>query len=994
MEASSRTPVLLNAEGSLSPFISPNEQNCECACDKNGITAAKLYEQMRISGLAAERERVQKKTFTKWANCYLKGAELRIRDLYHDLSDGKILLALLEIISGRALFDSIKEPPTPGRMRIHNLENVEKVLKFLAENHIHLENLGAHDIVDGNPRLILGLMWMIILRFQIQDIMIMHPYEEPLTFPVQPFPHESKSFQQKSARPILRRFSKDGLLLWCQLKVTDYSPVQITNFSTSWCDGLAFNAIIHKHFPQLFDFDSLLQNEPISNLEHAFMIAENRLGIPRLFDPEDILRDHPDEKSILTYVASYYHYFTRQKIERVNNKRISNLINQISSFFAAIHAYETSVNDLLAWIYTMIEELDDRAFASELIRVQQQMVAFTNYRLLEKPPRLTQKANLEVEIFNLRNRMQSVNLRLYNPPSHLSLARINRAWISLEKAENKREAALRDELIRLERLDLLASKFMKKAHLRETWILEKQRYLDTELPLADRSLILATQQRYGALENEICTYTNRMNDLHFIAAELDHGAYHNHQEILSMLHFVDQLWTELIKCITSKKILVDNQLYVLNDLQSSDDLLQWLSCIEQRLLSGSKDFEANSSATVEGLLRNHEIIEADIRTVYQKIAEYLDRDVSQSMLSISDNAATLDETENQLRDTYSRVVDLAECKRLSIERSGHLWQTVMNLNREAIWLSDKHKLARKLFTSFNTVTYEKSIRTYKKFDVEIVEHKPIKDDVLARAQEVLQAVNHNSKSVVEIKQKLGEVETSWKSLLERNSILRKHWSCMKQLASYLSECDELEAWLNSKIDMLYSSLHMAQNSSSSDTVAISSKCLSQIAAELPQMQAASESLSRNGQDMIHDSEEQFQELRDNNLFENEEIKSSDDNYSLLRILVTERREDLDRLMGILKEALTSSDASFAFLKRIHKLLLQGQTIFHWIKTRDHGIDERVLKATLDLDVTRLVGPNGQVDEGVLDDFQSISFKFNKLGKELADAANEVRELNM
>lgn len=42
-------------------------------------------------------------------------------------------------------------------MRIHCLENVDKALQFLREQRVHLENMGSHDIVDGNPRLSLGM---------------------------------------------------------------------------------------------------------------------------------------------------------------------------------------------------------------------------------------------------------------------------------------------------------------------------------------------------------------------------------------------------------------------------------------------------------------------------------------------------------------------------------------------------------------------------------------------------------------------------------------------------------------------------------------------------------------------------------------------------------------------------------------------------------------------------------------------------------------------
>lgn len=60
--------------------------------------------------------------------------------------------------------------PTKGRMRIHCLENVDKALQFLKEQKVHLENMGSHDIVDGNHRLTLGLIWTIILRFQVTSL--------------------------------------------------------------------------------------------------------------------------------------------------------------------------------------------------------------------------------------------------------------------------------------------------------------------------------------------------------------------------------------------------------------------------------------------------------------------------------------------------------------------------------------------------------------------------------------------------------------------------------------------------------------------------------------------------------------------------------------------------------------------------------------------------------------------------------------------------------
>nr|CAD7427986.1 unnamed protein product [Timema monikensis] len=191
----------------------------------------------------------------------LKCSQVRmeVEDLFTDLADGRKLLKLLEIISGEKL-----GKPNNGKMRVHRVENVNKSLAFL-HTKVRLESIGAEDIVDGNPRLILGLIWTIILRFQIQEIEI-------------DVDEENESSEKKSA--------KDALLLWCQRKTNGYPGVNIQDFSGSWRSGLGFNALIHAHRPDLIDFEALQPTRHIDNLNNAFDIANNELGIPRLLDAE------------------------------------------------------------------------------------------------------------------------------------------------------------------------------------------------------------------------------------------------------------------------------------------------------------------------------------------------------------------------------------------------------------------------------------------------------------------------------------------------------------------------------------------------------------------------------------------------------------------------------------------------------------------------------------------------------------------------------------
>ncbi|KIH68932.1 hypothetical protein ANCDUO_00727 [Ancylostoma duodenale] len=102
--------------------------------------------------------------------------------------------------------------------------------------------------------------------------------------------------------------ARDALLQWARKVTSGYPRVNVTNFSSSWKDGLAFNAILHRYRPNLIDWNKV-SDSSVSNrerLENAFAAAEREFGVDRLLDPQDVDTDHPDEKSIITYVSSLY----------------------------------------------------------------------------------------------------------------------------------------------------------------------------------------------------------------------------------------------------------------------------------------------------------------------------------------------------------------------------------------------------------------------------------------------------------------------------------------------------------------------------------------------------------------------------------------------------------------------------------------------------------------------------------------------------------------
>ncbi|XP_021036574.1 alpha-actinin-2 [Mus caroli] len=457
-------------------------------------------------------EKQQRKTFTAWCNSHLRKAGTQIENIEEDFRNGLKLMLLLEVISGERL-----PKPDRGKMRFHKIANVNKALDYIASKGVKLVSIGAEEIVDGNVKMTLGMIWTIILRFAIQDI----------------------SVEETSA--------KEGLLLWCQRKTAPYRNVNIQNFHTSWKDGLGLCALIHRHRPDLIDYSKLNKDDPIGNINLAMEIAEKHLDIPKMLDAEDIVNTpKPDERAIMTYVSCFYHAFAGAEQAETAANRICKVLAVNQENERLMEEYERLASELLEWIRRTIPWLENRTPEKTMQAMQKKLEDFRDYRRKHKPPKVQEKCQLEINFNTLQTKLRISNRPAFMPSEGKMVSDIAGAWQRLEQAEKGYEEWLLNEIRRLERLEHLAEKFRQKASTHETWAYGKEQILlQKDYESASLTEVRALLRKHEAFESDLAAHQDRVEQIAAIAQELNELDYHDAVNVNDRCQKICDQWDRL-----------------------------------------------------------------------------------------------------------------------------------------------------------------------------------------------------------------------------------------------------------------------------------------------------------------------------------------------------------------------------------------------------------------------------------------------------------------
>jgi len=343
------------------------------------------------------------------------------------------------------------------------------------------------DIHEGKN--VLGFLWIIILRFAINDVS-----EEELT-------------------------AKEGLLLWCKKTLAPYKNIQMNNFTNSWQDGLAFNGLIHRFHPDWLDYDSLKKDNAIANLNQAFALAEERLGIPKLMDAEDLVV-YADEKSIMTYVSFYWKAFAASSKSTQAGRRIAKALSRKQGFDAVRDAYTKRASELSAWVKERTDAFSKQDFSTDYAETLDHLQKFNSYRVDAKPPKASEKTQLEILFHNFQTQLANAGVKPFVAPEGLAPQDLKSLWELLDQTESAYEKALRAALLRNKNLDALVKRFRQRESFLTSWAAEKTSALEDGNLGDSLYAVQGLIKKHEALVDEIQANDTRFESIDNIAKQI------------------------------------------------------------------------------------------------------------------------------------------------------------------------------------------------------------------------------------------------------------------------------------------------------------------------------------------------------------------------------------------------------------------------------------------------------------------------------------------
>ncbi|KRX18891.1 Plectin [Trichinella nelsoni] len=566
--------------------------------------------------------------------------------------------------------------------------------------------------------------------------------------------------------------AKEGLLNWVQDVTSGYSGVNVQNFTTSWRDGLAFNAILHRFRPDLVKWSEVLHRmKPRERLENAFELFEKEFQVSRLLDPEDVDVSHPEEKSLTVYISMLYN-------------ALSNL--EMPNFQDEVMRYRLSAREFSSWLQRAINSYQNAsAHPSERL-----LAEIDEFRKEEMRNKHREKERLEKEYADLEEKLS--NIDVFSVEHEFTPGRLNRLWEDLLDTLAARERALGRDV----RVDL--DELARNLNLQIGITNEKLDELLQQIEAADNNTshdsVDLIVDGLNVLESPIEGFFHDVDVLrscnHPQANDFYRQVFGLHQRRIAYLQRCQgclQLLDSSYVSRTERERLCRNKTQIFTQVC---DYIQW---IEQRIKELSELEFSEKLSDLDNMLEKHKLDHAEIMDFRTTVEQCIARQADIPAEDTDEYCNYL----SKLEGDYSQLKKLSTGRMLDLDM---LTAFVRAAQLELMWIQEREVIeVTRNWSDFVNLDLSMLQNYYKQLMHEIELREAQFNDVHDQGAALLNQ-RHPAVEVIELY--VGMMQAQWDWLLGLTQCLEVHLQDSLNLSRFLEDVSNCENWFECEIQVL------------------------------------------------------------------------------------------------------------------------------------------------------------------------------------------------
>ncbi|XP_065653209.1 utrophin-like isoform X2 [Hydra vulgaris] len=482
------------------------------------------------------------------------------------------------------------------------------------------------------------------------------------------------------------------LLLWCRQCTQRYKEVNIQNFTTSWKDGLAFNALLNFHRPDLFDYQKLVGQSPKENLQHAFQKAQE-LGVPQLLDVDDVLSEIVDKKCVLMYITSLYEVLIKQKYENdeadgQHTTRSDSPTPSSVSTMSEWDDFNETLQQVLTWLQQAETQLKNQENVSGNVdKVKEQFREHEDFMMI-----LTSHQASVGSVLEFGSQLINENIVVGKEEKDIreQMTILSERWENLRVSAMQRQADLHQHLMKLQQLQLKElGDWLTKAEAK----MKSADRIGSDIDVVKRQV-----EEHKLMQEDLENQQQQVNSLSHMVVVVDEAESEDATaDLEEQLGILGERWSLVCKWTESRWNSLQEVLKSWQEYRNEEQRLnEWLS-EKEKALKEISDVDMGDKKEVQLQIQKLKSLEIELTRQQASFGNFNNaaQTVAQTLEEDSPTIIKIQDTMEDFNNRWNKIASMLNTKMKHLRTMENKLQSFLKeLEENLHWITDAQMLLK------------------------------------------------------------------------------------------------------------------------------------------------------------------------------------------------------------------------------------------------------------------------------------------------------------